>query len=101
MSAIIITFPGSKSTQAVGTNTDKLSIQHLAASLMWCLNISSGKELIFIIGDGSERSNREAIESWIAQNYDVDDIYAMDDPVAELGKQIKAYLNNYKNNFEV
>lgn len=101
MSAIIITFPGSTPKHAVNAEIHNLSIKHLATSLMWCLNISSGKELIFIIGDGSERSNKEAIESWIAQNYDIDEIYAMDDPVAELGKQMKAYLNNYKNNFEV
>lgn len=101
MSAIIINFPGVNKAQVVKTVDDTQSVQKLAASVMWTLNMNNDKRFVFILGDGSEGSNKEAVESWIINQYDLDDIYAMDNPVQELSRALMAYLENHRNEFEV
>lgn len=42
-------------------------IRDMASGLRYVLGIPEGKELIYILGQGQEDNNAEAIESWIAE----------------------------------
>lgn len=101
MSATIINFPGVNKAPVVRTMEDTQSVQKLAEGVMWTLNMINDKRFVFILGDGSEGSNKEAVESWIINQYDLDDIYAMDNAVRELSRALMAYLDNHRHEFEV
>lgn len=47
------------------SSNDVKHVRNLASALSVAMNIAPGNQLVMVLGAGDERSNQEAIETWV------------------------------------
>ncbi len=70
-------------------------IRNITAYLMAFLHIPDGTHLIMVFGDGCERSNREAIEHWVARILPEIDAEEAEERLRRLCREAHCRLNNF------
>ena len=101
MSHVVIPFPGNKTTLVEDAFYIPSFVKKLASSLMICLEIKEGVELVNIIGNGDEHSNQKAIETWLMNQYTEESFLTMETPLSTLARALALYISdNYYDNQE-
>ncbi|QWV13890.1 hypothetical protein ABWH88_09935 [Marinobacter adhaerens] len=51
--------------RSVQTGTDLQLVRNLGSSIAVAMNLAPGNQLVLLLGAGDERTNREALETWV------------------------------------
>ena len=94
MSDKIIFFPVVKQKSVVKSFKVSATVRALAVALRVNLNITADASLVYIIGNGEAKTNQDAIECWLMDNYSEEDIKSIPSPLDEITNTLKRYLNN-------
>jgi len=68
-------------------------IRNIVSCLMAVLNIPEGNHLIMIFGDGHERGNREALETWVRHMLPEIDVDEAESRLEQLRHKVECRLN--------
>ena len=93
MSKSIINFPLKKKVAVKLVAKVPSDIRRLASTLMLTVHISLGTSLVHVLGKGDERSNQQAIETWLMRRYSNNELEIMHNKVETLTDDLSRYLN--------
>lgn len=93
MSNSIIHFPLKKKVTIKLVTKVPSDVRRLASTLMLTVHIPRGTSLVNIIGNGKERSNQQAIETWLMKRYTNNELEIMHNKVETLTDDLSRFLN--------
>ena len=93
MSNSIIHFPLKKKVAVKLVAKVPSDIRRLASTLMLTVHIQQGTSLVHVLGNGDERTNQQAIETWLMKHYTNNELLIMKNKVETLTDDLSRYLN--------